>query len=447
MRTIVLVFSAFIFATACLGAGAVYPPRPPATPGEAIADPAPSRVVLHTTITSAGMTRAMNENVPETGEGTFPLLGRERRFTWKRGAVAIRFGQGKVSLGLRVDVHADMPVGSLEFPLDFRISAEPVITSDYVAKLQSLDVQVDAPGRLLRAADAVGNVLETIKNEVEHRLVAFGYDLRPALGAAFERVAKPIEFPMGDARGCASVKVLALEAGPTVMADGFEKDLALVIAPSVTVPCASDASIVSAATLPPLANVAAIQPGPFTVTVPIAAKYDELAKAMSLAFTDGKLFFSKEMPAIYLDQPEVYASADQIVLKLHLGGPIDKPVSMILDGDLFLTGHPAVHDNELTVPDLTPTVETGSFLLKLKAAMDADAIRDEARAALKVDLSERLRSVKEKLSTDLVLGDGQGCVRAAADKIEVTGVHLHQAYLRVYVALTAHANVYVPCPG
>jgi hypothetical protein len=390
------------------------------------------------------MKNALDQNLPETGEGSFPLLGTNRRFTWKRGDADVRFGQGKVTLALRVDVHADTPVSSLELPLDFRIAAEPVITSDYVAKLQSIEVQVDSTGRFVRAADALGGILSSIKKEVEQRLVDFGYDLRPILSEAFERIAKPIDFPVGDAHGCATIKILALEAGPTVLADGFEKDLAVVIAPSVTVPCASEAR---SATLPPLANVAALQPGPFTVTVPIAAKYDELAKAMSVAFTDGKLFFSKEMPAIYLDQPEVYASGDQIVLKLHLNGPVDKPISMTLDGDLFLSGHPVVHDNELTVPDLTPTLETGSFLLRMKAALDANAIRDEARAALKVDLSERLKSVKDKMSTDRGLGSGQGCVRAAADKIEVTSVHVHQAYLRVYVALTGHANVYVPCPG
>ena len=114
---------------------------------------------------------------------------------------------------------------------------------------------------------------------------------------------------------------LEVEACPTVLAEGFEKDIAMVIAPSVTIPCASDGS---AQALPPLANVATIQPGPFTVSIPVAARYDELAKAMGLAFTDGKIFFSKEMPEIYLEKPEVYAAKDQLVLKLHIGGPVKK---------------------------------------------------------------------------------------------------------------------------
>jgi len=427
------------------GEGAVYPARPAAVPGEAIADPTPSRVVMHTTITSAGLVRAIEEGVPTTGEGTFPMLGKERKFTWKRSPATVRFDRGRIALEMHVDANADMPVSSLDIPLDFHIEAEPVITSAYVAKLQSLEVKVHSTGRLVKFADIMADVLSKVKKEVEGKLVDFNYDLRPLLGEAFQRIAKPIDLPLGDAKGCAYLKILGVEAGPTVLADGFEKDLAMVIAPSVTIPCAVDGT---PQPLPPLANVATIQPGPFTVTIPIAARYDELAKAMGLAFTDGKLFFAKDFPELYMSDPEVYAAKDQIVLKLHMGGPIHKyGIDLDLNGDLYMTGHPTVVDNELRVPDLEPTIETSNFLLKLKAAFDGSTIRDQARAALKLDIGERLRSVKDKLSTDLAFGNGQGCVKAAADKIEVGGVHVHGNYLRVYVTVVGRASVYLPCPG
>jgi Domain of unknown function (DUF4403) len=430
---------------ACGGEGALYPPRPAATPGEAIADPTPSRVVMHTTITAAGLRTAIEEGVPKSGEGTFPMLGRERRFTWKRDAATVRFDRGRIQLDLHVDANADMPVSSLDIPLDFHIAAEPVITSGYVAKLQSLEVHVDSSGRLVKFADTVADVLGKVKKEVEGKLVDFQYDLRPLLGEAFQRIAKPIDLPLGDAKGCATLKILGVEAGPTVLADGFEKDLAMVIAPSVTIPCAEPDAVQS---LPPLANVAMIQPGPFSVSIPIAARYDELAKAMGLAFTNGKLFFAKDFPELYLDKPEVYAAKDEIVLKLHIGGPVHKyGIDLDMDGDLYMAGHPVVVDNELRVPDLEPTIDTSNFLLRLKAAFDGNTIRDQARAALKLDIGERLRSVREKLSTDLAFGNGQGCVKAAADKIEISGVHVHASYLRVYVNVVGRAAVYLPCPG
>ena len=81
------------------------------------------------------------------------------------------------------------------------------------------------------------------------------------------------------------------------------------------------------------------------------------------------------------------------------------------------------------------------------AALGGNTIRDQARAALKLDLSERFKSVKQKLSTDLAFGNGQGCVKAEADRIEISAVHVHAAYLRVYVGVTGRASVYVPCPG
>ena len=431
-------------AAGCTGFGAVYPSRPAETPGEAIADPTPAKLVMHLTVTSAGIKSAIEENLPQTGEGTFPLLGKDRKFTWKRSPVALRFMQGRIGLDLHVDANADLPISSLDIGLDFKILAEPVVTSEYQAKLQSLEITVTSNDRTIKLADTVADVLKKMKTEIEGKLTAFSFDLKPMIGSAYDRVAKPIDLPLGEAHGCAMLKVLGVEAGPTVLADGFEKDIALVIAPSITIPCAAAEA---ATPIPPLANVASLPSGPFTVSLPIAARYDELAKAMTLAFTDGKLFFAKDFPGLYMEKPEVYAAKDQLVLKLHISGPIDKyGINTTLNGDIFMSGHPVVEDNELRVPDLEPTIETSNFLLGLKAALDGNTIRDQARAALHLDIGERLRAVKDKLSSDLAFGNGQGCLKAQANKIEVSGVHVHSAYLRVYVGITGSASVYMPCP-
>ncbi|MEO7330764.1 MAG: DUF4403 family protein [Minicystis sp.] len=445
-RALALFVAASALAAGCTGFSAVYPPRPAETPGEAIADPTPSRVVMHATITSAGLKSALEAALPTTGAGTFPLMGSERKYTWTREPMKVRFTQGRLSIELHVAAVADLPVSNVNMGMDFQILAEPVITSEYVAKLQSVELKVTSDDRLVKVADAVAGVLGKIRKEVGAKLDDFSYDLRPLLGEAYQRVAKPIDLPLGgEAHGCAVLKVLGVEAGPTVIADGMEKDLAMVIAPSVTIPCAEE-EIPKA--LPPLANVATIQPGPFTVSIPIAAKYDELAKAMNLAFTDGKLFFSKDFPELYMEKPEVYAAKDQLVLKLHLTGPIHKMgIDTTLDGDIFMSGHPTVEDNELRVPDLEPTIETTGFLLTLKSMLDGKSIRDQARAALRLDIGDRLKSVKQKLTTDLAFGNGQGCLKAQANKIEVSGVHVHAAYLRVYVTVNASASVYLPCPG
>jgi hypothetical protein len=189
-----------------------------------------------------------------------------------------------------------------------------------------------------------------------------------------------------------------------------------------------------------------LQGGPFTVTVPIAARYDELTRAMSAAFTDGKLFFSTEYPKLFLEKPEVYESQGQLVLKVHIQGPVHKfGIDTDLDGDLFLVGRPSVVDNELRVPDLEPTIETKNFLLSLKAMADGDKIRDQARAALRLDIAERLKPIREKLADDLTFGTDAGCFKGAVDKIAIMGVHPHATYLRVYVAVTARSAISMPC--
>ena len=429
----------------CSNLTPVYPPRPPATPGEPIADPTPSRVVVHATITGAGLRRALETKLPASGDGTVPLMGKERKFSWRRDPLALRFDRGRIGLDVHLVATLELPVSRMEFPLDFRVLAEPVVTSEYATRFQSIEVTVSSTDSRLKLANLAAGALDKIQKNVEKELSDFSYDLRPLLTQVYARIDKPLMLPLGDANGCAELKVLGVEAGPTVLADGIEKDLALVVAPSVTLPCTAPTE--GGGVLPPLANVVTLQGGPFTVTVPIAARYEELAKAMSLAFTDGKLYFSKEYPALYMETPEVYAAKDQLVLKLHVLGPVHKfGFDTTIDGDIFFVGHPTVEDNELRVPDLEPTIETKSLLFKLKAALDGDSIRDEARAALRLDLGERLKAVRDKLSTELEVGDGQGCLKADAGKIEVTGVHAHGSYLRLYVAMTGRAAVYMPCP-
>jgi len=429
----------------CSRFGPVYPPRPAASEGAPLADPEPARLVAHITVTSGAMRTALDDAAPKTGEGTFPLLAAERRYTWERGGFDVGFSQGRVVLTTKVQVRVALPLERVDVALDLRIEAEPIVSSAYAVRLQSVDVHVTSSDARLAVADRIAGIYGKIAEAIATKLKDFTYDLRPLLEEAYARVSRPIDLPMGEASACARLKVLEVEAGPTVLADGLEKDLALVVAPSITMPC-PDLHEDGPPQLPPLSNVAALASGPFTVTIPIAARYDELTRAMTMAFTDGKLFFSAEYPQLYLEKPEIYESQGAIVLRLHMAGPVHKlGIDADLDGDLYLTGHPAVVDNELRVPDLEPTIETRSFLLSLKAMTDGDRIRDQARAALRLDIGARLKDARDKLGDGLTFGGAKGCFHGDVDRIEVTGVYPHAAYLRVYVAVTARARATFPC--
>lgn len=441
-RSLVLTAAAALVLSGCSSFGAVYPPRPPSTSGAPVADPAPSRVVAHVSVTRAGLKSAVDDALPQKGDGQIPLLRTQRRYTWERSPLEIGFAQGRVVLDTHVRATLDMPVGSLDLPFDVHVVAEPVVSTEYKVKLQSVDVRVTSSDRRLRLADHVTGVFNRVEAELTAKLKDFAYDVRPGLEEAYARISKPIDLPVGEARGCATLRVLGIEAGPTVIADGLEKDLALVVAPEVTLPCAAR----EPPPLPAFANVALVPPGPFTVTIPIAARYDELARAVGMMFTDGKHFFSSEYPKLYLENPEVYESQGQIVVKVHVSGPVHKlGTDLELDGDLFLSGHLAVVDNELRIPDLESTIETKNFFLSIKALADGDKIRDQARAALRLDLSERLTGVREKLSSELTFGGPAACFKADLDKIEVLSAHAHGSYLRVYVAVTARTAATMPC--
>ncbi|MGC4122248.1 MAG: DUF4403 family protein [Myxococcales bacterium] len=420
----------------------LYPPRPPAAPGAPMADPAPSKAVVHLTVTPEGLNQAIDLALPLEGSSTFELRG-PRPWKWSRTPIAFKFADGKIQAAATVNVSAELPIiGTQSLSMDLKLSGEPVLTSEYKAKLQSVQVELSSKDMKVKAADAVTSALKKLRDEFQTTIENYAYDLSPRVMEWYARLAVPIELPLGEAKGCLAVKVTGVEAGPSVTAGGWEKDLAFIIAPSVTLPC-------NPPTLPPkpapLANVATLPSGPFTLVAPIAASYDELQKAMSLAFTDGKLFFTKDFPELYLEKPEIYAANNELVLKLHLGGVAKaKGLALDLEGDIFFAGHPAVIDNELQIPDLQPTIETSSFLLSLKAKLDGDSIRDQARRALRLDLGERLASVRGKVSGDFQFNPG--CLRSDVSRIEVTGIYPHGSYLRIYVAATAQASVYVPCP-
>jgi hypothetical protein len=248
---------------------------------------------------------------------------------------------------------------------------------------------------------------------------------------------------MGNASGCAELRVLGVEAAPLILADGIEKDFALIVAPSITIPCTPEAE---SDPLPPLANVAMVPTGPFVVTVPVVASYAELTRGLGAAFTNGKLFFSSEHPKLYLENPELYESSGALVLRLHIAGPVHEfGIDADINGDLYLVGHPSLIDNEIELPDLEPTIETANFLLSLKAMTDSERIKTEARKALRLDLTERLQAVRKKLSSDLSFGTAKECFVANVDKIELADLHSHESYLRVNVIVTARASASMPC--
>jgi hypothetical protein len=408
-----------------------------------VADPPPSRVTSHVSLSGAGLREQLDAVVPKTGEGTLSMLGSERPYHWTRGPLDVSFANGRVVVKTTVASNVELPISSLDLPFDVQISAEPVINTGYQLKLQSTNVEVRSDDRRLKVVDQVAGVFDRVGKEIDQKLRGFAYELRPLLEETYRRVQKPLPLPMGEASGCAQLRVLGVEAAPLILADGVEKDFALVIAPSITIPCTPQGE---AEPLPPLANVAMVPTGPFTVTVPVVASYAELTRGLGAAFTDGKLFFSKEHPKLYLEKPELYESAGSLVLRLHIKGPVHElGIDADLDGDLYLVGTPTLVDNEIALPDLEPTIETKSFLLSLKAMKDSDVIKAEARKALRLDLTERLRDVREKLSSELSFGTAKECFVGRVNKLDLQDLHAHQQYMRVNIVVTAQASASLPC--
>jgi hypothetical protein len=464
-----------------------------------VSDPPPSRIVIHVTIFRDALVKKMAESLPRTGEGDAQLFaGQTIHYTWQREPVALKFDRGRVVVGVNVLGRFNM-LGQREMPIAITIAGEPVMTADFKALLQSTDVQVVASGPV----DGVNRAIETkLRGLITQTLEDFRFDVRPLVASAFSRLARPIEIPVGDQFACAELKITNLEATPTVLADGLEKDLGIVVLPSVTLPCTPVASLAPAPAsgdagipdldagvqtasldagapdldgppqfasytpgptptdggtpgdagtvatrveMPLLQNVSTLPSGPFKVTIPVAARYEELSKALDSSMK-GRLYFSPSHPELYMESPQVYPSDDTVVIRMNLGGKARVgSYSVPVGGELYFAGHPHVFDNQLSVPDLEITPGTASELVKLKFALDYQSIREQARQALRVDVSERLAAVKDKLSTELSFSEDLGCVRGQVLRTEVTGVYPHPSFLRIYVQVDAQVGLYLPC--
>jgi hypothetical protein len=427
----------------CTRFGPVYPSRPALHPSPLVADPPPSRVTAHVAVSGAGLREQLDGVVPKTGEGELGILGSNRPYRWTRGPLDVSFAMGRIVVKTSVASNVELPISSLDLPFEVQITAEPVINTGYQLKLQATEVAVRSDDRRLRVVDQVAGVFDRVGKEIEQRLRAFSYELKPLLEETYQRVQKPLPLPLEGASGCAQLRVLGVEAAPLILADGIEKDFALIVAPSITIPCTPQGE---AEPLPPLANVAMVPTGPFTVTIPVVASYTELTRGLGAAFTDGKLFFSAEHPKLYLEKPELYESSGSLVLRLHIAGPVHElGIDADIDGDLYLVGRPSLVDNEIALPDLEPTIETSNFLLSLKALKDGERIKAEARKALRLDLTERLRAVRSKLSSELTFGSAQECFVGRVDKLELSELHAHQQYMRVNIVVTAQASASLPC--
>ena len=434
-------FGVLLVASACTRVGPLYPPRPQLIASPTRSDTPPSRVTVHVRIANSAMRERLESALPPSGEAPYEVLHVTTKVTWVRRGSTVRTEANRVVVGLDFDTTVAIALGSVVVPFSVDIAAEPLLTADYALLLTRPTVTLRSSDSRLRFADAVGGVFARLEGMLREKVEAFRYDLGPMLDDATKALRDPMRFALGAGEGCAVADVLAVEAGPTLYVDGLEKDFVFTVAPKLTVPCTPRAT---PAKLPPLTNIAAPKTGVFELRIDAAARYDELEKASSMLFTNGRYAFSKKHPGLYLEKPEFYASKGSLVFKVHLSGEAST-FSLPLDGDIFLTGKPAVHGGILSFDDLEPTVETSNLFLQLGAASDGDRLRDEARKALTLDVGARARPALDELEKRASVTRPDGCAKLRLDRFDVVGVDVFDSYARVGTSLTGQLRVEAPC--
>lgn len=420
---------------------------------------------MHLTLTREGLQALLDALVPQQDTGNYALLG-ARTWSWTRTPFALAFDDAKKSMTATTDVTAtvEVPGTALTIAMKVKADVQPVLTAQHKLVLQAVTVKVTSEDRRIKMAEYGAGLVAHVEKTLQEKLTTLAVDLGPTFVSLNEKMAAPMFLPLGTASACFNLDVRGLEAGPSILADGLEKELALTVAPSLTMPCTvrgKDGALVAVdvATpapvepppLPALRNSSGIEGGPFALTIPIAAGYGELEKVMQLAFPDGKLFFSDDNPGLYITDPRISSSAGDVVVAVRIAGYVEKGVRIDVDGDLFLTGRPAVRDNFLEFPDLKPTLETEQVLLSAAIAWKERELIGAVQKALRLDLSARLASVKTKLTEALtmqkVVVDGVPplCTKAEIGRLELKDIAVHDPYLRATVTTTALLSASLPC--
>lgn len=440
-------FAAFVAVAAatalasCARVGPVYPSRPPRVSAPHQAETPPSRVPVHLRLSNTALRDSLESALPAGGEASYDVLRVATKVTWVRKGTAVRTEGGRLVVGVDFEATVSVGIGSVVVPFGVDVAAEPVLTAEYVFLLARPAVTLRSSDARLRFADAIGGAYGRVEALMREKIESFRYDLAPALDAATRSLRDPIRFAVGAGEGCAQADVLAVEAGPTLYLDGLEKDFVFTVAPKLTVPCVARAATTK---LPPLTNVASPATGVFQLRIDAAARYDELEKAASVLFTNGRYAFSQKHPRLYLERPEFYASKGALVFKVHLGGEAST-FGLPLDGDVFLTGKPSLRGSVLAFEDLEPTVETANLFLQLGAASDGDRLRDEARRALTLDVAARARPFLDDLEKRGAVQRAGVCSKLRLDRFEVVGVDVFDHFARVATALTGQLRVEAPC--
>jgi hypothetical protein len=420
---------------------AIRPAPPGELPGAPAADPPPSRVVVHATIFREAIAQKLEASLPLSGEGDADVFaGHQIHYSWARKPLELRFDRGRIVLAADGTATARF-LGAREFPLHFEVAGEPVVTAEYRALLQSPEVEVRAAG----AVDRINRrVEEKLRALIERAAEDFHLDARPLIADLLARVGRPLELPISaDRKECVAFRVVALEAGPTVLADGVERDLAASVLPE-TVAC-SGAEGAPAAALPLLQNVAALPAGPFRVLVPLGARYEELGEAVDKLLAN-QFHYSKSQPALFVDRPRLFSSGDEIVLQVSIGGTTSgKGRDANVSGELYFAGHPQLAEGKIAVPDLSITAATAEALAKAELDVDQAAVAEQARAAMRIDLAPRLAAIKDRLSKEMSFDNEGGCVRAEVLRAEVTGLQAQASFLRAIAAVDAQAALFLPC--
>ena len=173
----------------------------------------------------------------------------------------------------------------------------------------------------------------------------------------------------------------------------------------------------------------------FEIMADVAARYDSLTSILTRAFKD-HVISVKGKRVVVRNIKIMGSQSNKLILRLNFDG--------FRKGTLYLVGRPVMNleTQVLSLTEVDFDIKTKALLLKSAEWLLGNKIKNEIEQEAKIDMSEKLNSLRntleDKLNGELVSGIN---IKSRFDELRVSDVLLSDTHLYVRANLTGSLTV------
>jgi len=276
-----------------------------------------------------------------------------------------------------------------------------------------------------RVQTEIEKELKTLQKSIDKDIEAT--DIRSKIQDAWKELQKPISL---GSYGILQINPISFSATPLTYKGKTAKfSLSLFFSPMIS----SDQKEMPYVPLMPMGNEK--REDGFEIMADVAARYDSLTSILTRAFKD-HVISVKGKRVVVRNIKIMGSQSNKLILRLNFDG--------FRKGTLYLVGRPVMNleTQVLSLTEVDFDIKTKALLLKSAEWLLGNKIKNEIEQEAKIDMSEKLNSLRntleDKLNGELVSGIN---IKSRFDELRVSDVLLSDTHLYVRANLTGSLTV------